>query len=338
MREPRAAVGASPRAPVGASLRVPVRRSLSATSATTLRPALASRRLSIPLAAVVLAVASGASCSSGGGSSTSGDAGVDAAAEGSGGASGAGGADAAEAAVDAGSGDGAATDGAGGSGGGGFLEGSLDAPRCVPPTPEGTCGAFPQCGCGVGDKCDLLDLKTGRTHCVRDGSALPFQSCAPFLNVHCAAGSVCVFGGCKPLCAETSDCLGAASECREIRAVVSGMEVVVPGSKACTAGCDPVAPGDVCGPGMNCLFLDTVTECITAGSGRGPGACSSGNASACAPGYLCVGNPDTMTQDCLAWCRIGMASDCDTSANEICTPLTSTPTQGGVQYGVCVAP
>ncbi len=258
---------------------------------------------------------------------------------GPGGASGSGGVDAAPdvGSPDVGT-DAPASDASGGTGGGGFLEGSFDAPRCDPPTPEGTCGALPQCGCGVGDKCEIIDLKAGRTQCVRDGNALPFQSCAPFLNIHCAAGSLCLFGGCKPLCNEASDCLGALSQCQPIRAVVSGMEVTVPGSKACTAGCNPVAPGDVCGPGMSCLFLDAVTECITAGTGKGPGACSGGNASSCAPGYLCVGNPNTMAEDCLKWCRIGMATDCDTTTNEICTPLTTSPTQDGTQYGVCIAP
>ena len=232
----------------------------------------------------------------------------------------------------------ASVDAAGGTGGTGVLEGAVDAPTCVTPTPEGTCGSFPQCGCGVGDKCEVVDLTTGRTQCVADGTVIPFHGCSSFLGIQCLAGSVCIFGACKPFCRETSDCLGAFQECRPIQANVGGMDVTVPGTLACSAGCDPVAPADVCGPGLSCFFVDGVTECITAGTAMGIGACGSGNTLDCAPGYLCVNDQMTGSMDCLKWCRMGNPNDCNTAGGEVCAPLNTTPTFNGTQYGVCLVP
>jgi hypothetical protein len=299
-----------------------------------------------PLLVLALALASPAAC--GGSASQGGGAGGGAAAD-AGGASGSGGlagasgsGGSAGSAGNAGESTGAtggATD-AGGGGGidldGAVLEGSLDVVSCTPNTSDSDCGTFPQCGCSVGEKCDVVALDTGRAACVSDGSVLPNQACGTLFG-QCTAGNTCVGGACKPFCATAADCPGAGRECDQTQATLGGQTVSVPGMFTCTAGCDPINPGVVCGGGITCLFVSaTSTDCYSAGSGVGPGACSANQGLACAPGNVCI---DTTakngTYSCLGWCRLS-ANDCP--ATYACQELSTKPTLSGVEYGACFPP
>ncbi len=231
----------------------------------------------------------------------------------------------------------AAVDTGGGTGGfgGGMLEGSADAPSCTAPTPEGRCDTFPQCGCDVGQKCDILDLMSGRTACTRDGVGLAFQACSQFSP--CAAGLFCLGGSCRPFCDTNIDCPGVGQECQEIQANFGGMPLTIPGARVCSAGCDPREPDLVCGPGLGCLMLMSgATDCFSVGTGMGPGACTGGGTLDCAPGYQCVDNAGS--QDCLKWCRTNNPNDCDMMAGEVCGPLAMPPVFMGDTLGVCITP
>lgn len=218
--------------------------------------------------------------------------------------------------------------GSGGTGGG-----STDAPACTPPTPDGACDTFPQCGCDIGQKCDILDLMTGRTSCTAEGTSLPFQACSTFSP--CAAGSFCLGGSCRPFCDTDNDCAGLGQECQDIEASFGGTPLTVPGARVCTAGCDPREPELVCGAALGCLLLNSgSTDCFAVGSGVGVGACAGGGTLDCAPGYQCVANGSS--QDCLRWCRTNNPNDCDMTAGEICGPLAMPPTFMGDTLGVCI--
>lgn len=260
---------------------------------------------------------------------TSGSAGADAAA-GSGGQAGSGGSAGNGAAGGAGGVGGAA--GSAGSGGSGTLEGG-DGAGCDEPTPDSTCGTFPQCGCDIGQKCDVIDYGSGKAICTAAGNALPYTPCfQPALA--CIAGSACVGSVCKPYCDTLADCPGTNRQCIAVQYNDSGVLKQVPGMFTCTSGCDPIAPGAICGPTLTCAFVQPsgpATDCFVAGNKTGVGQCSANDASACAPGYLCVNNAGSY--DCLKWCRMSNPNDCQTT--EFCQGLQSAPTINGVQYGVC---
>lgn len=226
----------------------------------------------------------------------------------------------------------------GGAGGldldGAVLEGSLEASTCALPTADSECDTHPQCGCEPGQKCDIIDFDTGRVTCSPAGDAKPHQPCSPF-GAQCQAGSSCLGGACKELCTSSADCVGANRECRQVESYGSGQAKKVPFLHACTAGCDPVSPGLVCGTGVGCQFAGTSTDCYASGGGTGPGACTQTTGLACAPGYTCI---NTTLQNgkysCLKWCRLTQ-SDCPTGF--VCKDLSSKPQLGGVEYGACFA-
>jgi hypothetical protein len=225
--------------------------------------------------------------------------------------------------------------GLGGTGGepedvSGELLGLGDAPVCTLPTADSACGTFPQCGCDIGTQCDVTNFDTGQTACVSEGSAGANQACSAF-GGKCAKGLTCTNGTCSPFCATNADCPGPNRECRQVEVLQAGQPVPVPGMTACTAGCDPVAPGLVCGAGTSCAFVEPsgpLTDCMGAGNGVGKGACGGGGG--CAPGYLCV---NTGSLDCLKWCRLSNPNDC--ASTEFCQGLQAMPAIDGVQYGVC---
>lgn len=226
----------------------------------------------------------------------------------------------------------------GGAGGldldGAVLEGSLEASTCALPTPDSQCDTHPQCGCELGEKCDVVELDSGRAGCTPAGEAKPHQACST-LGAQCVAGSSCLGGACKELCTTSADCAGPNRECRQVEIFSAGQAKKVPFLYACTAGCDPVSPGLVCGTGVSCLFTGAGTDCFASGGGTGPGGCTPTTGLACAPGFTCI---DTTAQNgehsCLKWCRLS-ASDCPSGS--VCKELSSKPSLGGVEYGACFA-
>lgn len=242
----------------------------------------------------------------------------------------------------AGSGGSAATGGSGGTAGsggsgageGGVLEGAADAPGCEKQTPDSTCGTWPQCGCDIGQKCDVIDFATGRAICSVEGTALPYQPCfSPGLS--CLAGNACIGNVCKPYCDTLADCPGQNRQCIGVQYNDNGVAKPVPGMLTCTSGCDPINPGAICASNLTCSFTSqgNTTDCFPAGSATGPGACTATNASTCAPGYICVNN--TVSYDCLKWCRMSNPNDCPTG--QYCQGLSSAPVLNGEQYGVCTS-
>jgi hypothetical protein len=286
------------------------------------------------LSALALPAACGGSSSTGGGGSggtvagSGGQAGSAGQAGGSAGQAGGSAGQAGGSAGQAGEGGGLDLDGA-------VLEGSLDAVSCTPNTSDSDCGTFPQCGCSFGEKCDVIAFDTGRAACVTDGSVFANQGCGTILG-QCSAGLSCLGGACKPFCATSADCPGAGRECQQTEVNVGGQAITVPAMFTCTAGCDPVNPGLVCGSGVTCLFTGgTTTDCYSAGTGVGPGACSANQGLACAPGNVCIDTTSTTgTYSCLGWCRLS-ATDCP--AGYTCTQLNTKPTLAGVEYGACFA-
>ncbi|MBK7581210.1 MAG: hypothetical protein IPI67_13475 [Myxococcales bacterium] len=271
---------------------------------------------------------SGGSASGGAAGSGGGAAGLDAGGSGgTGGIGGAAGGDAALGGSTSGGGGGIDFDGA-------VLEGSLEASTCQLPTADSDCDTFPQCGCEPGQKCDVIDLVTGRVTCSVAGSSKPHQGCSA-LGAQCAAGSSCLGGACKELCETTANCVGANRECRQVESFSSGTAVKVPALFACTSGCDPVNPGLVCGTGISCQFVGKSTDCYASGGGTGPGACTQTTGLACAPGYTCINTTQqTGKYSCLKWCRL-TASDCPSGF--VCKDLSSKPSLGTVEYGACFA-
>jgi hypothetical protein len=225
--------------------------------------------------------------------------------------------------------DDAAAEASGGSAGG-VLEGSLTEPACTPPTSESSCDTFPQCGCELGQKCDIVDIRTGHAQCFADAPVLPYQPCIGTSKEFCIRGTTCIGGVCKPFCQSADDCPGVRRECLQVELFSAGVATAVPGLFVCTAACDPIDPVGTCGPGLGCFFTSDSgpgTDCFGTDSAVGAGACAAGES--CAPGYVCVDQ-----SDCLKWCRVGNPNDCGTDA---CGGLLFAPTIDGVQYGVCPA-
>jgi hypothetical protein len=203
----------------------------------------------------------------------------------------------------------------------------VDTGACKPPSGV-ACSTLPQCGCSDGNNCDVTGVD-GRTSCVPAGTKGKNQKCDALGQ--CAVGLSCVFDVCLPFCSTTSDCAGVGSPtCRNVQYVDATTKVTkdVPGFKVCMQQCDPVNPSKVCGASTNCVFTSsTQTTCAAAATSTTAGTCAS-DPFTCAPGYVCVG-----TGDCRRWCRIGFAGDCPTG--KTCGKLTSAPTSGGIEYGVC---
>ena len=216
------------------------------------------------------------------------------------------------------------------SDGAGVLEGAADAPVCRPPTPDSNCDTAPQCGCNLGENCEVLDYTTGRARCVTEGNVPPYQACGAFAG-QCLKGNACYRSVCKPYCENDSGCPSPNQRC--VPALQDDNLTPVRDMRICSSGCDPMQPGVVCGPGLTCAFNQAqgnVTDCFAAGSGVGPNACAGG--AGCTPGYQCV-RTQQMTLDCLKWCRVNNPNDC--RSPELCIPLEGNPTFNNVEYGVC---
>jgi hypothetical protein len=217
------------------------------------------------------------------------------------------------------------------------MDGGMDAEADAGPdvcTPEvGVCSPFPQCGCLTNQNCEITTVY-GNTTCTTIGTTPLWHGCTTYGQ--CELGATCVGGVCKPFCSTAADCAGTNVTCEQIIDYGSGKPV--PGLKVCSAGCDPVDPSAICGPGVTCFpypwngLGKDHGDCVgPTGSGVGPDACSGTNLNEpCAPGYYC-----TTTHDCVHWCRVGHATDC--LSGELCEPFISPqPVIAGVEYGVCV--
>ncbi len=194
---------------------------------------------------------------------------------------------------------------------------------CTVPT-GAACALAPQCGCGAGMSCDVADYADGKPACVSAGSKSVHQKCTT--TGECAKGLTCYYDVCMPLCATSANCTGAT--CNDVQYVDGSVVKTVPGMRVCMAHCDPLNPSKVCGASTTCLFPSaTTTTCAAAGLSTTATSCAS-NPFACAPGYVCVG-----TGDCKRWCRIGLAGDCP--GGKTCNKLSTAPTIGSIEYGVC---
>jgi hypothetical protein len=203
--------------------------------------------------------------------------------------------------------------------------GSTDA-GCTLPAVGGTCSLVPQCGCGAGQKCEV-PLTNGVTACMAAGTVAANKPCTAMTD--CAAGLTCFAGLCQPLCNTTADCptTTPASICGPVQYVPTGSTTAVdiPGMNVCEMQCNPKSPGK-CGSGNGCWFVTpTTTSCRSAGTGTTYGDCAS-DPLACAPGYVCV-SPG----DCLKACT----SSADCALFDTCYWLSSHPTLGTKEYGVC---
>jgi hypothetical protein len=236
---------------------------------------------------------------------------------------------------DAGSSSGGSAGGSGSAGSGAWAGtgGSGGTSNCTPPV-SGTCDTFPQCGCPSGQRCTVTNVD-GSTACTSNGPIAPYNACNS--PTDCGPGTECVGGACKPFCETNADCPGTLRDCLQVSYTPTGSSTStpIPGFLVCSAGCQPEAPGTVCGPNLGCYPFDdpvTSTDCVAAGSGTGTGgcctnaACSGQDITLCAPGYVCL-----LSGDCLKWCRIGF-SDCPSGQ---CAPFTTPLYVGTTEYGAC---
>ena len=192
---------------------------------------------------------------------------------------------------------------------------SADASTCTIPAGK-KCGTYPQCGC-PGKNCDVTKVD-GTRACVAAGPKNLHDKCSALGE--CAAGLSCIAGNCLPFCDSSGGCKGA---CTTIQGGTPSADI--PDYMVCFEDCDPVKPAAVCGSG-NCQFNGT-SQTVCTSAGTGAAGCSTTTPFSCAAGYVCL-----TTNACAKWCRVGFPTDC---AGGTCGPLTSKPTIGGVEYGVC---
>jgi len=173
----------------------------------------------------------------------------------------------------------------------------------------GACDTFPQCNCGEGEACGVIDIETGETGCVLPTELQRGEVCL----TECAAWLACVSGTCKQYCEADGDCPLQGAVCAQVLRFdqASNTKVAVPGMRACTDQCDPREPQGMCGEGAGCLPYDDLwrtpghTMCAKAGT-IAPGSSKECDTSDdCIPAHAC-----TEEKKCRPWCRVGEAMDC----------------------------
>jgi hypothetical protein len=203
-----------------------------------------------------------------------------------------------------------------------------DAASCNPPDAGGVCSVFPQCGCASGQTC-AFEPPLGATACVATGNAPSWSACGG--PGTCQAGAVCELGSpgvdggvCYPYCLSASDCAGQGV-CVPLVVASGGTQVPIPGAFGCSASCDPMKPGGVCGAGLGCHFVTGwgTTSCSAVGNLAAGASCSSGLS--CVPGAACA------LGTCRPYCRVGKA-DC---GGKSCLSFTTKEFFAGVEYGLC---
>lgn len=203
------------------------------------------------------------------------------------------------------------------------------------------CALFPQCGC-TNQNCVALPppSPSGTTECLVAGTTPLYTLCN---GNTCEIGAACIGGVCKPLCATDDDCPrldgGGPRICAQITTTGLPNGKPVPGLKTCSAGCDFLQPGALCGPNVGCVpIFDThdngVPDCIgPAGKGMGPGACVDKAQTDCAVGYACTDQTGPNPLACSKYCRIlHQAEDCGSLA---CVPFAPAIVVEGVEFGSC---
>lgn len=200
---------------------------------------------------------------------------------------------------------------------------------CVKPPPA-SCGLAPQCGCGANQTCEVTDVM-GDTACTGAGNATQGHACTT--TGECVAGLTCVFGACRPYCAQMSGSACGVAGTGACQQVQNTSMVDIKNLKVCLISC---ALDDVssCG-GLPTIMTDPVATCAptTPGAtdcvkgGRSTTTCGGQNAPFCAPGYRCS-NGTT----CESWCKVGGTGQCGALT---CGALMPAVTIGGIQYGSC---
>jgi hypothetical protein len=225
---------------------------------------------------------------------------------------------------------------AGGTAGAGTGGGGTGGNNCTPPVPGAPCDTFPQCGCKVGESCDVNDGLTGMTQCAPSSNTAKGAICEA-INA-CAPGLSCVGEACKPFCVTATDCATTGADCVGVTYGLSdGGTGDVPGMKVCTDQCDPIT-AQGCGSGVACDPIDDIN--VTPGhslcSKAGTSTTSCSNTVGCAVGYVCLSD-----NVCYKWCRSGVTSDCTSAQTCYQFKSSGTPSVVGYYYvgtqgfGVC---
>jgi len=190
----------------------------------------------------------------------------------------------------------------------------------------GPCKVLPQSGCSGDENCEITSL-AGLASCTAATATPVYGNCTSYGQ--CPKGTECIGQACKPFCCDGNDCLGGVRTCEQI----TNGSMDVPGLRVCSAGCDPINPSTICGPGVACYPQPWNGKGVDhgdcfggAGTDIGPGSCT---LNSCAPGYYCQ-----KTGECAKWCRLAIASDC--TGGKTCTVFDPIAVIGGVQYGTCM--
>lgn len=205
----------------------------------------------------------------------------------------------------------------------------VSEPACVEPW-TGPCTTLPQCGCGTGQACDVVDL-AGTTSCVLDKGLAAGVACGE-LFAGCGAGLTCVNGACKKFCRSTRGC-AADGLCFQVMYQADGGGIGVPGLKVCTDQCDYMKPEASCGPGTACYPHGDAdsgySECMAAGNSYAGCAINED----CAAGLACGED-----KRCHPWCRRDTVADCPPPQRCIAIKVGQQPVfyyLGDEAYGVC---
>jgi hypothetical protein len=146
----------------------------------------------------------------------------------------------------------------------------------------------------------------------------------------CAPGLSCVYGVCRPFCAEDkAACSGSGlGKCSQY---YDAPNTPVPNAKFCTLTCDLRNPSAACGSNTCVWHTDLgTTDCQGAGTIDVDSPCTTAND--CKPGLACAEDPLFGSLVCKRWCRIGNPDDC--SPFGFCLDVGG-PTQGGSRLGQC---
>ena len=207
-----------------------------------------------------------------------------------------------------------------------------DAPdTCKRTAPSNKCGLVPQCGCAVGETCDVQDT-SGGVDCVTAGKALMGGAC--IATAGCGGGLTCVFGTCHAYCANPgSACTGAKlGACVQVNAQGG---TAIPNLAVCRVACDlrdVTACGATSAAGTGVCQVDDKgqTDCATGGTHTAGQACSPTDE--CGPGTVCTTSGTATAGTCKKWCRVG-TTDC--GGTTACNGFQTKVMVGGVEHGAC---
>ena len=207
---------------------------------------------------------------------------------------------------------------------------SLPPPdTCEKAAPSHICGVVPQCGCAVGETCDVTD-SIGTASCVTAGKAPMGLPCTA--TAGCALGLTCIFGTCHAFCDDpTKPCTQPGTgACSQIQTQAGAS---VPNLAVCRVACalhDPTSCGGKTNAGPGVCFVDDNggTDCQSGGSRTEQQTCSPTNE--CGPALVCTTVGATST--CKRWCRVGQ-NDC--GVGKTCSGFQTAVKVGTVEYGAC---